>query len=288
MDSGKLTAGALLRQARWSAGLSQVELAARAGVTQSVISAYESGHRQPSVPALAALVEAADFELVTSVRRQPRRLSRLSGPVGQRVRRRRRDVVAAAAAHGVSGLRVFGSVARGEDRPGSDVDLFADLPPGISLFGLGRVQAELEAILGTRVDLVPAGHLKPDVLSRAGRDLVALWATETGSGWPISRPPSMRSARTCSAAPSSRAGVRRGRIRLLEIGEAVKALPADLLATQPAIPWSQIARMRDHLAHRYFDTAHAILQATVDDDLPELERAVRSLTESLDNEKDDE
>ena len=45
------------------------------------------------------------------------------------------------------------------------------------------------------------------------------------------------------------------RIRLLEIGEAVKALPADLLATQPSIPWSQITRMRDHLAHRYFDTA---------------------------------
>jgi uncharacterized protein with HEPN domain len=53
------------------------------------------------------------------------------------------------------------------------------------------------------------------------------------------------------------------RIRLLEIGEAVKALPDDLLATQPSIPWRQITRMRDHLAHRYFDTAHAILQATV-------------------------
>ena len=50
-----------------------------------------------------------------------------------------------------------------------------------------------------------------------------------------------------------------------------------------SIPWSQIARMRDHLAHRYFDTAHAILQATVDDDLPELERAVQSLTETLDD-----
>ena len=70
------------------------------------------------------------------------------------------------------------------------------------------------------------------------------------------------------------------RIRLLEIGEAVKALPADLLDTQPGIPWSQITRMRDHLAHRYFDTAHAILQATVDDDLPELERAVRSMVHS--------
>ena len=71
------------------------------------------------------------------------------------------------------------------------------------------------------------------------------------------------------------------RIRLLEIGEAVKALPDDLLATQPAIPWRQITRMRDHLAHRYFDTAHAILQATVTEDLPDLERAVAALNRSL-------
>ena len=73
-------------------------------------------------------------------------------------------------------------------------------------------------------------------------------------------------------------------IRLLEIGEAVKALPAELLDTQPGIPWRQIARMRDHLAHRYFDTAHAILQATVDDDLPELERAVDALAKILPDE----
>ena len=67
------------------------------------------------------------------------------------------------------------------------------------------------------------------------------------------------------------------RVRLIEIGEAVKALPADLLAHEPDVPWMQIAGMRDRLAHRYFDTSHAILAATVESDLPELERAVRSL-----------
>ena len=69
---------------------------------------------------------------------------------------------------------MFGSVARGEDRPDSDVDLLADLPPGLSLFGLGRAEAELEAILGSRVDLIPAQDLKPGVRARVERDLVAL------------------------------------------------------------------------------------------------------------------
>lgn len=39
--------------------------------------------------------------------------------------------------------------------------------------------------------------------------------------------------------------------------------------------------MRDHLAHRYFDSAHAILQATVDEDLPDLEHALQALARSL-------
>ena len=174
MSSKTVAAGVLLRQARSRAGLSQVELAAHAGVTQSVISAYESGQRQPSIPALARLIEAAGFELTLGLRRPPGRLRRLTGPVGRRVRRHRQDLITAAAAHGIQNLRVFGSVARGEDRPDSDVDLLADLPPGLSLFGLGRAEADLEAILGARVELIPAADLKPGVRERAERDLVEL------------------------------------------------------------------------------------------------------------------
>jgi uncharacterized protein len=168
------SAALLLRRARTGARLSQSELATRAGVTQSVISAYESGHRQPALPTLAALIEATGYDLVVDVRPQPHRLRKLSGPIGQKVRRKRREIVAAAAAHGVTNLRVFGSVARGEDRADSDVDLLADLPAGMGLLGLGRVQAELESIVGTRVDLIPADDLKTDVRGRAEADLVAL------------------------------------------------------------------------------------------------------------------
>lgn len=174
MDSADETAGGLLRRARIGAGLSQAELAVKAGVAQSVISAYEAGRRQPALPTLARLIEATGYDLVVDIQWQPPELSRLCGPVGQLVRHKRRELVAAAAAHDVRNLRVFGSVARGEDRADSDVDLLADLPPGMGLLGLGRVQAELEAVLGAKVDLVPANDLKPAVRERAERDLIAL------------------------------------------------------------------------------------------------------------------
>ena len=67
------------------------------------------------------------------------------------------------------------------------------------------------------------------------------------------------------------------RIRLLEIGEAVKAISPSLLATEPDIPWTNIAAMRDQLAHRYFDTEHAIVNATVTADLEPLLGAVQRL-----------
>lgn len=71
------------------------------------------------------------------------------------------------------------------------------------------------------------------------------------------------------------------RVRLIEVGEAVKAITPDLLAAEPAVPWQDIAGMRDHLAHRYFDTDHAIVAATVEHDLPPLVAAVTRLCARL-------
>lgn len=72
------------------------------------------------------------------------------------------------------------------------------------------------------------------------------------------------------------------RVRLIEIGEAVKAIDPSWLAREPAVPWIDIAAMRNHLAHRYFDTAHAVVQATVENDLPPLVAAVERLLSATD------
>jgi uncharacterized protein with HEPN domain len=71
------------------------------------------------------------------------------------------------------------------------------------------------------------------------------------------------------------------RVRLIEIGEAVKAISPDVLAREPDVPWSAIARMRDQLAHRYFDTDHAVVRDVVNNELEPLLRAVRSLQQRL-------
>lgn len=67
------------------------------------------------------------------------------------------------------------------------------------------------------------------------------------------------------------------RVRLIEIGEAVKDIDPALFEAEPGIPWKEIARMRDHLAHRYFDTAHSIVRGTAANDVPALAAAVKRL-----------
>lgn len=166
--------GVVLRSARQRAHLTQQQLAVAAGVTQSVVSAYESGRRQPSVPTLAALVAATGFELDLQLRTIPRRLDILTGPIGRRVRRHRRRLLDTAAAHGIHDVRVFGSVARGEDRPDSDLDLLADLPASMGLIGLGRARDALEAVIGCSVDLIPAADLKSGVRENVEAEAIAL------------------------------------------------------------------------------------------------------------------
>lgn len=68
--------------------------------------------------------------------------------------------MAIASRHHASRVRLFGSAARGDDRPDSDIDLLVDFDEDSSLFDLMRMSRELEALLGRPVDVVSAGGLK--------------------------------------------------------------------------------------------------------------------------------
>lgn len=82
------------------------------------------------------------------------------------LRLRRDALLQIAAARGAGGLRVFGSVARGQDQQGSDVDLLVDMPAGSSLLALVGLQQELQDALGTRVDLCTERELHPMLRER--------------------------------------------------------------------------------------------------------------------------
>ncbi len=140
-----------------------------------MISAYESGRREPALSTLSRLVAAAGQRLTVGLEASEAPVRGLPDTrLGRRLRQHRAALIAAAERHGASNLRVFGSVARGEEGPDSDVDLLVDLAPGTGLFRLATLQRELEEILHVDVDLAPADSLKPRVRADAEREAIPL------------------------------------------------------------------------------------------------------------------
>jgi predicted nucleotidyltransferase len=79
----------------------------------------------------------------------------------QLIRLKRDDILDIAAKHGARNVRVFGSVARGEARPGSDVDFLVDVGAVTSSWFPGGLIVDLEALLGKRVEVVTERGLHP-------------------------------------------------------------------------------------------------------------------------------
>jgi predicted nucleotidyltransferase len=87
---------------------------------------------------------------------------------------RREQILAIAARHGARNLRVFGSVARGEDGPESDVDLLVEFEPGRGLLNHAALIGELQKLLGCKVDVASNNGLKPRIRQRVMEEAVVL------------------------------------------------------------------------------------------------------------------
>jgi len=85
---------------------------------------------------------------------------------------KRTDILRIAAKYGARHIRVFGSVARGEADPRSDVDFLVDLEAGRSLLDLGGLQFELQSLLDRPVDVVTERGLTARIRERALREAV--------------------------------------------------------------------------------------------------------------------
>ncbi len=86
------------------------------------------------------------------------------------LRAQRETILRVADANGASNVRVFGSVARGEDTDASDLDLLVDLPPDVSILEIGGLMMALREALGCNVDVVTEDLLRPHVRERALRE----------------------------------------------------------------------------------------------------------------------
>jgi predicted nucleotidyltransferase len=180
--------GSVLREARRNARLSQTDVARRSGIAQSVISAYESGRREPASRRLLGSwrPRATGSSSTSCLRRAgPSAFRTLPWDVGSDADRRSgvtdegarplgahhpevvgqgvghsRTIIETASRRGAQNVRVFGSVARGGDTESSDVDLLVDLDDGVGLVALVGLKRELTELLGVDVDVVPADSLK--------------------------------------------------------------------------------------------------------------------------------
>lgn len=123
---------AIALRAMVAAGTSQTQIAGALGISQPAVS-----QQLRHAPDLAGV--------------HPELLVEAAGPV----------LRALAAERGFERLAVFGSVARGEARQDSDIDLLIEAPEGTSTFGFLRFKQLIEQVLGREVDLVSYGDLKP-------------------------------------------------------------------------------------------------------------------------------
>jgi predicted nucleotidyltransferase len=94
--------------------------------------------------------------------------------IGELLKEKREEILQIAAKHGAYNVRIFGSVARGEDGPDSDVDLLLDVGSNHSSWFPAGLIIDLEDLLGRKVDVAEADNLHSCIRNRILKEAVPL------------------------------------------------------------------------------------------------------------------
>jgi uncharacterized protein len=216
---------------------------------------------------------------------------------------KRPEILRIAAKHGAKDLRLFGSVARGEEHEGSDVDLLAEMDGSEAKsrepwrFPEQDIQEELEELLGVHVDVVRQVDpiIRDQVLEEAiplGIDDFRVQAVLRSQR---PRPALDRNRlhvtrmRAAADAAAEYAGVSRDALDaepmrrhaligvLTQLGESAKAVSPDYKASHPEIPWQQIVDFRNIAVHNYYDLDWERVWRITQADIPALKTQLEKL-----------
>ena len=94
--------------------------------------------------------------------------------IDRKLLERREEILQITARYGAKDVRVFGSWARGDARPGSDLDLLINLEPGRTLLDMVAIKQDVEGILGCKVDVVTESAISPYIRPQVVSEAVAL------------------------------------------------------------------------------------------------------------------
>ena len=165
----------VLRDSRQLGGLTQAQLSTRSGITQPVISAYERGRREPGAETFLLLIEATGLDFIIRVPTNTYRHPTLPDSAQTRALvKHRQAVLALATQFNASNVRIFGSVARGEAKPDSDIDILVDFERGATLFDLSGLTEKLRQLLHFKIDLAPHRSLKPALINQVNKENIPL------------------------------------------------------------------------------------------------------------------
>src|SRR5262245_25545339 len=181
---------------------------------------------------------------------------------------RRASLERIAAAHGASNLRVCGSVARGDARPDSDVDLVVDMDDAHDILDLAELVLDLETELGHRVDVLPLSQSRPESLyspiAAIVTEAIPLAAGEPEHGSDVSSDRDRRlllelrqsialvksyTSVDEAAFMRNEMAVDAAKHRLAEIADACTRLSSDLKARNPDVRWRALGGMPAIIRH---------------------------------------
>ncbi|SMB90062.1 HepT-like ribonuclease domain-containing protein [Deinococcus hopiensis] len=198
-------------------------------------------------------------------------------------------------AAGISRVRVFGSVARGEADNSADVDLLVDFAGEAGLLALMRAQAVFEALLERRVDVLTEGALKDPLREEVLADAVDIQAVpqpppelhrEKRWRWRVldlldalDRAVNYTSGHTLETFltdPRTQDAVLRNLARL---GETTKFLPLEVQGAATEVPWTLLRAVRNLVSHDYFGIDPQLVWRAARVELPALRPALQRLAD---------